>query len=115
MNKYIEILKISVDHEFFTDRKCDVLKLYPNQNESNLWTSLNLHFKKINENSWSVIHVAPGQEKHLAYEVWHVAQQKQGRVQPTTEVGGMPVNDNASLENEADVMGSKAAVLKRNI
>lgn len=63
----------------------------------------------------SNIHVAPGQEKHLAHEAWHVAQQKQGRVQPTTEVGGMPVNDNASLENEADVMGSKAAVLKRNI
>lgn len=47
-------MKISVDHEFFNDQKCDVIKLYPNQNESNLWTSLNLHFKKINENSWSV-------------------------------------------------------------
>ena len=56
----------------------------------------------------SNIHVAPGQEKHLPHEAWHVAQQKQGRVQPTTEVGGMPVNDNPSLENEADVMGSKA-------
>ncbi len=51
------------------------------------------------------IHVAPGQEKHLGHEVWHVAQQKQGRVQPTTSVGGTPVNDNAGLENEADVMG----------
>ena len=54
------------------------------------------------------IHVAPGQEQHLPHEAWHVAQQMAGRVEPTTEVGGMPVNDNAGLEHEADVMGSKA-------
>lgn len=54
------------------------------------------------------IHVAPGQEKHLAHEAWHVAQQMAGRVEPTTEVGGMPVNDNVGLEHEADVMGEKA-------
>lgn len=54
------------------------------------------------------IHVAPGQERHLPHEAWHVAQQKAGRVEPTTEVGGMPVNDNAELEHEADVMGEKA-------
>lgn len=54
------------------------------------------------------IHVAPGQEQHLSHEAWHVAQQMAGRVEPTTEVGGMPVNDNAGLEHEADVMGSKA-------
>jgi hypothetical protein len=57
------------------------------------------------------IHVAPGQEQHLGHEAWHVAQQKQGRVQPTTEVAGMPVNDNPGLENEADVMGGKASRL----
>lgn len=54
------------------------------------------------------IHVAPGQEQHLPHEAWHVAQQMAGHVEPTTEVGGMPVNDDASLEHEADVMGSKA-------
>lgn len=54
------------------------------------------------------IHVAPGQEQHLPHEAWHVAQQMAGRVEPTTEVGGMPVNDNAALEHEADVMGAKA-------
>ena len=27
---------------------------------------------------------------------------------PTTEINGMPVNDNAALEHEADVMGAKA-------
>jgi len=58
------------------------------------------------------INVAPGQEKHLGHEAWHVAQQKQGRVQPTTTVGGMAVNDNIGLENEADVMGGKAVQMK---
>lgn len=54
------------------------------------------------------IHVAPGQEQHLPHEAWHVAQQMAGRVSPTTEIGGMPVNDNAGLEHEADVMGARA-------
>ncbi len=61
----------------------------------------------------SDIHVASGQEKHLAHEAWHVVQQKQGRVQPTTSVDGKPVNDNPGLEKEADVMGGKALSLKR--
>ena len=54
------------------------------------------------------IHVAPGQERHLPHEAWHVVQQLAGRVEPTTEVGGMPVNDNIDLEHEADVMGARA-------
>lgn len=28
----------------------------------------------------SEIHIAPGQEQHLAHEAWHVVQQKEGRV-----------------------------------
>ena len=60
------------------------------------------------------IHVAPGQEKHLPHEAWHVAQQMAGRVSPTTNINGMPVNDNAALEHEADVMGEKAVQCKRN-
>jgi len=32
------------------------------------------------------IHVGPGQERHLPHEAWHVVQQKQGRVRPSTEV-----------------------------
>ena len=60
------------------------------------------------------IHVAPGQEKHLPHEAWHVAQQMAGRVSPTTNINGMPVNDNAALEHEADVMGEKAVQYKRN-
>lgn len=55
------------------------------------------------------IHVAPGQEKHLPHEAWHVVQQKQGRVKPTFQMKqGVPVNDDAGLEQEADVMGAKA-------
>ena len=59
------------------------------------------------------IHVAPGQEKHLPHEAWHVAQQMAGRVSPTTNINGMPVNDNAVLEHEADVMGEKAVQCKK--
>ena len=59
------------------------------------------------------IHVAPGQEKHLPHEAWHVAQQMAGRVSPTTNINGMPVNDNAALEHEADMMGEKAVQCKK--
>jgi hypothetical protein len=60
------------------------------------------------------IHLARGQEKHLPHEAWHVAQQKQGRVQPTKQLkGNTNINDDPSLEKEADVMGAKA--LKQNI
>ncbi|MFK7748141.1 MAG: DUF4157 domain-containing protein [Kordia sp.] len=58
------------------------------------------------------IHVASGQEKHLAHEAWHVVQQKQGRVQPTKTVNGAKINDNIGLEKEADVMGGKALQMK---
>jgi hypothetical protein len=54
------------------------------------------------------IHVAPGQEKHVAHEAWHVVQQKQGRVQPTLKIDDVAINDNPALEHEADVMGAKA-------
>ncbi len=55
------------------------------------------------------IHVAPGQEQHLPHEAWHVVQQAQGRVRPTMQMrGSVPVNDDAGLEREADVMGAKA-------
>jgi hypothetical protein len=57
----------------------------------------------------SDIHLGGGQEKHLPHEAWHVVQQKQGRVQPTMQMkGGTPVNDDVSLETEADVMGARA-------
>jgi Domain of unknown function (DUF4157) len=54
------------------------------------------------------IHLAPGQEKHLAHEAWHVVQQKQDRVKPTLQLKGVAINDDSALEREADVMGAKA-------
>jgi hypothetical protein len=55
------------------------------------------------------IYLAPGQERHLPHEGWHVVQQKQGRVAASGSVGGVPVNDSPLLEQEADVVGKKAA------
>lgn len=57
----------------------------------------------------SEIHMGPGQERHLPHEAWHVVQQKQGRVQPTTRAGAQLVNDDAALEREADTMGERAS------
>jgi hypothetical protein len=58
------------------------------------------------------IHIAPGQEKHLPHEAWHVVQQKQGRVKPTKQLKGkVSINDDEGLEKEADVMGAKASLL----
>jgi len=57
------------------------------------------------------IHVAPGQERHLPHEAWHVAQQNQERVEPTMQAKGVAINDDQSLEREADLMGAKAAHL----
>ncbi|WPR77389.1 DUF4157 domain-containing protein [Algoriphagus sp. NG3] len=55
------------------------------------------------------IHIAPGQEKHLPHEAWHVVQQKQGRVSPTHQMkSGVRINDDLGLEEEADRMGEKA-------
>ena len=67
------------------------------------------------------LHFAPGQFKPettkgqelLGHELTHVVQQSEGRVKPTTEVMGMPVNDDPKLEAEADQMGKKAAQAKK--
>ena len=57
----------------------------------------------------SNIYLAPGQEKHLAHEAWHVVQQAQGRVKPTLQMkSGVQVNDDGGLEAEADAMGERA-------
>ncbi len=60
------------------------------------------------------IHVAPGQERHLPHEAWHVVQQAQGRVQPTMQLKDVMVNDDVRLEQEADVMGEKGLINKHN-
>lgn len=48
------------------------------------------------------VFVGPGQERYLPHELGHVVQQKLGRVVPTTEINGLPVNDDEKLEKEAD-------------
>lgn len=59
------------------------------------------------------IHLAPGQEKHLPHEAWHVVQQKQGRVKPTIQLkSNFYINDDIALEREADTMGSM--LMKKN-
>jgi len=59
------------------------------------------------------IHLGPGQDKHLPHEGWHAVQQMQGRVKPTMQAKGVPINDDAGLEREADVMGAKALQMTR--
>lgn len=58
------------------------------------------------------IHVAPGQERNLPHEAWHVVQQAQSRVKPTIQLKDVSVNDNMGLEREADEMGKKALQMK---
>lgn len=60
------------------------------------------------------IFVAPGQEKHLGHEAWHVVQQMQGRVSPTVRMKGVNINDDPALEHEADIMGGKTVQFKIN-
>lgn len=56
------------------------------------------------------IHLAPGQARHLPHEAWHVVQQKQGRVAATTQLkDATSLNDDSTLEREADTMGRRAA------
>jgi hypothetical protein len=54
------------------------------------------------------IHVGLGQERHVGHEGWHRVQQIQGLVQATTQMHGMAINTDSTLEREADVMGAKA-------
>jgi hypothetical protein len=55
------------------------------------------------------IYVGSGQEKHLAHEAWHVAQQKQGRVKPALQMKGMGLNHDFQLEQEADAFSAHYA------
>lgn len=48
-----------------------------------------------------------GDSRDRGHEIWHLAQQEMGQVQPTTEINGTPVNDDKGLENDADVKGAK--------
>jgi hypothetical protein len=58
------------------------------------------------------IHLGTGQEKNLPHEAAHIVQQREGRVQANTSVKGMGVNNDKSLESEADSMATKATQMK---
>ncbi len=45
----------------------------------------------------------------MPHEVWHVVQQKQQRVRPTSSVAGAPTNSEPAFEAEAERMGARAA------
>jgi hypothetical protein len=56
------------------------------------------------------IHLAAGQEQHLAHEAWHAVQQKQGRARPDGSRSALPsINDDPGLEGEADRMAARAS------
>jgi hypothetical protein len=63
------------------------------------------------------IHFAPGAyqpdsrqgQELLGHELTHVVQQRQGRVQASTQYKGVAINDDPALEREADQMGAQAA------
>lgn len=61
------------------------------------------------------IHVAPGQERHLPHEAWHVVQQARGRVAPMERLNrDQHLNTESRLEREAEVMGHRAARIQRS-
>lgn len=54
------------------------------------------------------IYIAPGEEKHLAEEVWHIVQQMKGEAKAnTTFKGGKKGNNEDKLEKEAQEKGDK--------
>jgi hypothetical protein len=63
------------------------------------------------------IHFAPGQydpvsekgQELVGHELAHVVQQRQGKVRATGEVAGMALNDDPSLEQQANEQGARAA------
>lgn len=54
------------------------------------------------------IYLRPGEEEHLPHEAWHAVQQIQGRVQATRHIDGVPVNEDETLEQEADIKSKQA-------
>lgn len=53
----------------------------------------------------SHVYISPGQEKYLSHELGHVVQQMSGRVRPTLRIKGININNDSTLEREADMLG----------
>jgi hypothetical protein len=82
--------------------------------------NVNVHYNSSQPARLSALAYAPGQRHSRragtgtasAHEAWHIVQQAQGRVQPTMQMkNGLTVIDDHTLEQEADVMGSKSLQL----
>ncbi|SFA98773.1 protein of unknown function [Collimonas sp. OK607] len=97
--------KLKAGVESMSGMSMDHVKVHYNSNKP---AQLNAHAYA----QGSDIHIASGQEQHLPHEAWHVVQQAQGRVSPTLQAKGIPVNDDDRLESEADAMGSRAMQLQ---
>lgn len=50
----------------------------------------------------SEIHLGPGNDRYLNHELGHWVQKKMGRVTATKMENGVPINDDPTLEQEAD-------------
>ncbi len=53
------------------------------------------------------IHVAPGQDRHLAHEAWHIVQQQQGRVGNNVRTHIGLSTDKRTLEVERDLLARR--------
>ncbi|WP_235299116.1 eCIS core domain-containing protein [Portibacter marinus] len=89
------------------------------------FSNVNIHNNSSNADSLGAqaytqgndIHFAPGKynpgtqsgQELLGHELTHVVQQRAGRVSGTKQMKGHSINDDVSLENEADLKGKKAA------
>jgi hypothetical protein len=53
------------------------------------------------------IHVAPGHDRHVAHEAWHIVQQRQGRVSATVRTHIGLSTDERALEVERDLLAKR--------
>ncbi len=53
------------------------------------------------------IHVAPGQDRHLPHEAWHVVQQQQGRIGDNVRTHIGLSTDERTLEVERDLLAKR--------
>jgi hypothetical protein len=53
------------------------------------------------------IHVAPGQDRHLAHEAWHIVQQRQGRVGDNQRTHIGLSKDERTLEVQRDLLAKR--------
>jgi hypothetical protein len=56
------------------------------------------------------IYVAPGQERHVPHEAWHVVQQKQGRVSATGRSHIGLSSDPDTLATERDLLAKRTPI-----